>query len=325
MRHWAAVGGLAVLIFASAEIALRVGGYKASGAAASGRLLWSYHRSNVYQSGCRSIVLIGASQMQAAIDLPAFDDRCPKHRVTQLAVNSHGSPMAVLRDLASDRQFKGIVLADVSAARFNGPRWMASQQSFVAHFRGAYSWYSPLECYLQWVTSSSSVVFNYNLIEKTRRVLRGRGSWWPAKAPVQFSFDRQIRLDLRSGNRTRELGTAPNGQPTEAIGPPVSGRFRDKLTQIESFVKQIRARGGAVVFLRMPTGGRPWRDSEKVSPRRVWWATFEKHVPSATFIHFKDVRAFGKYGCPDGLHLDQTDSPGFTRDLIDELESRKVL
>ena len=326
MRHWAVVGGLAVLLFATAEVALRLSGYKPAGAPAQGRLLWSHHRSNIYRGGRRSVVLIGASQMQTNVDLATFASRCPEHRVTQLAVNSHGSPMAVLRDLANDRQFKGVVLADVCADRINGPRWLASQQSYVTHFRGAYSWYSPLECYLQSAAASSATVLDYNLIAKVRKVLRGRGSWWPSRSPLQCSFDRQIRVSYGAGVR-REYAPA-NSLEKQTVGStdhPVPLRFLDKLTQIEGFVKRIRARGGAVAFLKMPTHGRHWRVLEKRSPRRVWWTSFEKHVPSATLIHFKDVPAFSKYWCPDDVHLDQSDSPGFTHDLIDELKSRKVL
>ena len=325
LRHWAALAGLVVGLFTTAELSLRWTGHQPPGAASRGRLLWSYHRAQASRGKQRSIVLIGASQMQTNVDLPTFREVCPEHRVTQLAINSHGSPIAVLRDLAHDSQFTGIVVASVTAKRIDGSRWLASQQSFVDHFQGAYSWYSPLECSLQWAVASSSCVFRYNLIEKTRRGLRGRGNWVPGRATYHCSFDRQIRQQFVDWNSAPAPATSTTVIRSTVNQQPVSSAFLDKLNQIETFVSRIRSRGGQVILVRMPTHGRHWKTSQQQFPRHRWWDALADRVSSATCIHFQDVAPWKKYHCPDDVHLDYRDSPAFTRDLIDALKNQKAL
>ena len=325
MRHWAILAGLVVGLFTTAEIGLRWTGHEPPGAASLGRLLWSYHRAQVSRGKQRSIVLIGASQMQTNVDLPTCREVCPEHQVTQLAINSHGSPIAVLRDLAEDPHFSGLIVASVTAKRIDGPRWLASQQSFVDHFRGAYSWYSPLECTLQWTVSSSSCVFNYNLIEKTRRGLRGRGNWAPGWATNHCTFDRQIRQQFVDWNSASAPATATGVMRSTLNDQPVSSAFLDKLNQIETSVSRIRSRGGQVVLVRMPTHGSHWKTSQQQFPRHRWWDALADKVSSATCIHFQDVATWRRYHCPDDVHLDYRDSPAFTRDLISELKNQQAL
>jgi len=325
MRHWAILVVLVVSLFTIAEIGLRWAGHAPPGAASRGRLLWSYHRAQVARGKQRSIVLIGASQMQTNVDLPTFREVCPEHQVTQLAINSHGSPIAVLRDLAEDPQFSGLVVASVTAKRIDGPRWLASQQSFVEHFRGAYSWYSPLECSLQWAVTSSSCVFRYNLIEKTRRGLRGRGNWLTGRTTFHCAFDRQIRQHFVNWDSAAAPATTATVIRSAGTEPPVSSSFLDKLNQIETSVRRIRSRGGQVVLVRMPTHGRHWNTSQQQFPRHRWWNALADQVSSAICMHFQDVPTWQKYHCPDDVHLDYRDSPAFTRDLIDALKNQQAL
>jgi hypothetical protein len=89
--------------------------------------------------------------------------------------------------------------------------------------------------------------------------------------------------------------------------------------------EQIRARGGEVVLIRMPTSGDLWTLHELQYPRAEYWDRLVA-VTGLPAIHFADYPGLSGFECPDFSHLDARDSPRFTQALaailVEELGRR---
>src|SRR5690606_27900775 len=87
---------------------------------------------------------------------------------------------------------------------------------------------------------------------------------------------------------------------------------------LELYVTLIHARGGKVIYLRMPTCDERWKADELTMPKRRFWDRLAR-VSRATLVHFKDHSTLSTFECPDTSHIDSKDGPRFTRALIDIL------
>jgi hypothetical protein len=96
----------------------------------------------------------------------------------------------------------------------------------------------------------------------------------------------------------------------------IEDRFRDTIAAVE----KIRARGGKVVFVRLPHSG-GLKDLEgRVTPRAQTWDPLLKRtgVPG---IHFQDFPELAGFNCPEWSHLSAGDSVEFTRRLVPHLRA----
>jgi hypothetical protein len=106
---------------------------------------------------------------------------------------------------------------------------------------------------------------------------------------------------------------------------PQKGASGDTLSAMIHSVKhsldQIRARGGHVLFLRMPSDG-PFREAEKKSyPREKYWDRLLSETKTDG-IYFEDYPELSKYRCLDWSHLTPADTKTFTIDLMKIIEHK---
>jgi hypothetical protein len=87
----------------------------------------------------------------------------------------------------------------------------------------------------------------------------------------------------------------------------------------EPAIAQIQARGGRVVYVRMPTCDERWTGDEIVFPKAQFWDQLAAQTRALT-IHFKDYPELAKFPCPDTSHIESKDAPEFTRTLLDILQ-----
>ena len=78
--------------------------------------------------------------------------------------------------------------------------------------------------------------------------------------------------------------------------------------------RRIRARGGQVIFVRMPTSEPLWTRQARAYPRADYWDRFAAASGSPT-IHFADYPSLSCFECPDYSHLDASDAPAFSHAL----------
>lgn len=106
--------------------------------------------------------------------------------------------------------------------------------------------------------------------------------------------------------------------------PPDPETWLKEAMAFDALARKIQARGGRVVFLRLPTRDELWQSQETRNPKRLYWDRLAEKA-SATMIHFRDVDSLKDFPCPDMSHLDYQDACRFTKALVQELRKRGVI
>ena len=99
--------------------------------------LWSIERDRVDATDKIPLVMLGASRIEFGIDMPLMRELLPKYTPIMLAQNAH-YPLAVLRDLAEDEHFRGVVIVDIEP-RGLYKTYTDLQQPLVDYYRRQWS------------------------------------------------------------------------------------------------------------------------------------------------------------------------------------------
>ena len=93
-------------------------------------------------------------------------------------------------------------------------------------------------------------------------------------------------------------------------------RFVDTIKAVE----KLRARGGKIVFVRLPVSGELKSLEDRLSPRSQLWEPLLKRagVPG---IYFEDYPELAGFNCPEWSHLSAGDSVEFSKRLVPHLRT----
>jgi hypothetical protein len=301
--------------------------------------LWAEARSTVKPD---SLVLLGTSRMLFDIDLDVLEQGLGQ-RPTQLAVVG-SSPYPVLADLAADETFRGTVLLDIVPAMYLAPPGSPPVEASQKALRRYYEWNHAqrwshrlgvqLESRLAFLKQEDLTLAK--LLEKIPVPNRAAALLGPRMPPYFYTIDRDRRARMFSeaaivGHPLQER-IAQGWLPLFSVPPPPSfiplpqfqqmmgealeARFRDTAKHVAS----IQARGGKVVFLRLPVTGPLVEREEQLAPRAATWDRLvrENNVPAIHFAEHADLNAFD---CPEWSHLSAEDSVEFTRRLVPHLRA----
>jgi hypothetical protein len=284
------------------------------------KFLWAWSRAAVADGRRDTLALLGASRIQLGISMSVLRRELPGFAMGQLALDGKW-PAATLRDLAGDPRFRGVALVDMDEPAFSA-RHAADQLPWVTAYASQHR--NPgamLNRRLASVPQARLALLNATGRPTLESLVR---DWRWRDAPyVVMRADRsrsgdyrmlsaqQLDEKRRSFLPRKEAGITERSWVTDASG-------------LRLAVAAIRARGGEVVFLRMPTTGDSWKTSERLYPRRKYWDRVHE-LTGAITIHFKDHPGLGRFACPDWSHLDKRDAPAFTRALLDVLRRSGVL
>ena len=290
--------------------------------AVDSRQEWSTHREQVSESSEQQVVIVGSSYMQMGFSTDTFRRMHPDTQLTQLAVSGGGNALPVLRDLAMDDSFHGIVICSLREA------WLTSvdafeQKSYVDYYRKKYTFADKLECSLRNWVSSRSVVLSASEVRPdsvVRMLSEGRGL--PTPSYLTLQKDRWLLADYSKtdADDIRRKWYQSKNRPTgrEQASLDSSGEIVD----LNPCVERIKRRGGAVIFVKMPVAHyvRPFA-AQKTSASPVW----QKFAKStlAVAINSRDHKRFDALEFQDPHHLDFRQAGVFTKELLtllDELE-----
>lgn len=311
-RTWLLAAGLAVGVLASYEAALRAHGF--TPAVSDDARLWALARGHIHPEDPDEVVVIGSSRARSALDPATLAEVFGRPPVL-LAVNASGC-VPVLRDLAEDDTFRGLVLCEVTPAYFfNGVAAAnaGTQADFVRRYR-AQPAEAPLEERLQ-ILVQESLAFRLSRPGPQEVVLSllesGR---WPEPPHTRTFADRSTfadysKADLAKLNRLREQ------EARDAGGGAPPGPLGRDLAAIALMVRRIQARGGRVVFLFLPTGARVREIEGHNFPRPMYWDALVAET-GAPAIHWRDYPELAGFDTPDGSHLDPRQAAEFTGRLL---------
>jgi hypothetical protein len=280
--------------------------------------LWIMAREQVARQP-RPVVLIGASRIQAGIDLDVLAAETGT-RPIQLAI-CYSSPTPVLHDLAEDEMFRGLVICDVTPLLFFQAEGPVAERSrpYLHDYRQYHSLAERFEWRLQ-------LALEAVLACRLDRLAPGyfgecwmKGSW-PEPNLARLREDRMIVVHYPPGfGRDRP----PQGAPFKRNRYLSAGATRDALVaRVAADVDRIRTRGGEVVFIVLPFTGDYAEKEHALAPRAAYWDVLVART-HAVGLHFEDVPGMEGYACPDGCHLDSRDAPRFTRALLAGLSAQR--
>ncbi len=300
--------------------------------------LWAEQRASVRPD---SLVLLGTSRMLFDIDLDVLE-RGLGQRPVQLSIVG-SSPFPVLADLAADEGFRGTVLLDIVPLMYlapAGPPVEASQKAVQRYhtWNHAQRWShhlgKPLERSLAFINQEDLTLAK--LLERLPIPNRAEAQIAPALPPYFYSLDahRRARMTAEAatiGHPLQQRITAgwlslfaapppPSFIPPDAFQQMIGQALEARFNQTAEHIERIRARGGKVVFLRLPVTGPLVDREEQLAPRAVTWDRLvrENAVPA---IHFQDHPELSAFTCPEWSHLSADDSVEFTRRLVPHLNT----
>lgn len=315
----AIAGGLAAaaIVLVAWEIGWRAKGF--APAIEDDLGIWAIKRREAGRMDGPGIALLGSSRMQLDVDPRILEEETGRQAV-MLAIDG-SSPLPVLEDLAREGSFDGLVLCSLL------PQWLADgggagegrSASWVRKYHRQ-KWSSRIEARLS-LYLQSGFVFRYRGLlpdQLWKKFLAGEAPR-PPYAPMRSDRYRPADYALTDITRLRAARLARQKEITAAAEPLPASEFRDRVERIEAMVQRIRARGGTVVFLRLPTCGEILALEEAAWPRRQYWDRFAAMI-SARTIHFADHPGLSGFQCPDGSHLDHHSAGAFTRALAAVLD-----
>jgi hypothetical protein len=283
--------------------------------------LWSLQRDRVYAHDRITLAILGASRIEFALDMKLLKALLPRYRPVMLAQNAH-YPLAVLRDLAQDDDFHGVVLCDLeTSGLFKSAVDM--QQPLVDYRRQQWSPSWRAHRLLLNVWQNHAVVANpdLGLVAAIKRALGD--PFHPQPDYFTFYADRggdidYMRTDVDAARKHfSELAADPKNQ--RALVEPEQW-FAD-LADVYQWTRQIQAHGGEVIFYQSPTGKALHAVEIHRYPPELYWGRFAANAP-AHVLDAADVPALSAFVEPDESHLDFRDKPAYTRALVDALVAR---
>lgn len=316
MKAWLLTAALTAVLLVGAEGTWRALGHRPS--VVDDDALWAEQRSRVYRPG--AIVLTGMSRIQLDISSEVLAERFGRSRIARLEVSLR-HPLSALYDLSVDPDFKGTVIASVSAPWMR-PRTYPGLDREFAYYRDRFGWNVRTNRWIaSWVQSTLVAV---NPLVSLRAVLVGRFSGNRRLPEPAYIITRRDRSRLADYDRYSQL--ADFAKRIESVSrrrhrekKPTPAQFLFSLSPIEPAVSRIEARGGRVVFVRLPTSGAIWELDQEHYPKARYWDRFAARTRART-LHFKDDPVLAAFRCRDGSHLDSRDVGPFTERLLDVLD-----
>ncbi|HEY3326930.1 MAG TPA: hypothetical protein VGK14_07120 [Novimethylophilus sp.] len=339
---WIPILGAALLIFAVfmsfMEIRLVTLGYHPT--ILDSQASWMKERARASRLGERALILIGASRIQLGIDLDVLREKTGLEPV-QLAIDGSAST-PILEGLAADQTIRGTILVDYydhnvgshdGAAPTFQKNYEKNKHARVALPLGRTSenslsqmLHESFRVYADGANPLFTLLTRIIPAERSRQYLvtyldRSRTADYSLVKLPEFYHQRVIR------NLGLEKSLSPASKNLNTILPqeinklmPLDNRdFMLKTQATKQLVEAIKARGGQVIFVAMPSSGMVRDIEERRYPRSRFWDYFTENI-GVPAVHSAYSPALKDFTCPDGSHLDVKDRARFTGVLADVLE-----
>ena len=295
--------------------------------------LWSDKRAMVYEPSDRATVFAGSSRIKYDLDISTWVALTGKQAI-QLA-NVGSNPRLVLKDLASDENFKGKLIVDVTEGVF------FSEQSFydwrtkkkIAYYKDR----TPTQRFsfqVDHVLESQFVFldqdnFSINAMLDNMHIPSRPGIFPGLFFPMGFTpvnFERQSYMtpefvaDTNQQNAVKRIWAY--GMLRKADHQMSSDQLDAIFNSVKSDINKIRSRGGDVMFVRPPSSG-PFKEAElKGFPRAAYWDRLLTFT-GCKGIHYADYPATADLICLEWSHLSPADAVVYTKSLVKALKEEK--
>jgi hypothetical protein len=288
--------------------------------------LWSDKRGMVYEPADKATVFIGSSRIKFDIDIPTWETITGDHAIQLACVGSN--PIPILENLATDKNFKGKLVVDVTEVLFfsTAPPNLETPLKNIKYYKDR----TPA----QWASFHINHLLEsqFAFLDKDRLSLTATlnnlhipnrpGVFEEPIFPPEFGrvrFNRQEYMTARFAADTNMRNQVKGiwmffAKMTK--DPPASGPKLDSiLNVVKTAVDKIKARGGQVLFVRTPSSGGFLMGEKMGYPREKYWDRMVAMMQCPS-IHFADYPAIDHFECPENSHLSQPDAIIFTKNFI---------
>lgn len=307
---------VAALFFLLWERYWRIAGYPI--AITDSPQLWALNRDKVYQSG--TIVFLGASRTQFAIDIDYIRGNFPELNPVMLAMNG-AYPLAALKNLAEDEKFSGLVVIDVDARGMSKANRM-NQQYLVDYYQYQWNWNWRGHRWLlsKWQIFSASSSPQLSLANILSRHLAGYSP--PFKPYSTILENRGGYLDF-SQVSAHDLADwfAKGLEEAIASGVPEPKEWLEDLREVVLWVEKIQKRGGEVIFYEPPVSGRQEKLVQKIYDKALYWDIFFSTYDIPVF-NYQDEPSLQDFELPDESHISAKDREQYTLVVMNILKAK---
>jgi len=302
--------------------------------------LWTSTRRRVKPE---SVVIIGDSRGWFDLDFDELEKGLGK-RPIQLAMGG-GCAYPVLADLANDENFHGTIICSVVPWLFFAPPGtppMANAEKAVRRShtqtpaqRASQYLAMPLEEHVAFLKQEE---LNLEELLKRLPIPNRRYAQVPPRLPPYFgTLDRERRARMiEECAQPGELQSTiqqiwlplftppapPSYIPRDVFMATMKKAIEQRFHDVVAAVQKLRARGGKIVFVRLPYTGGLKALEDRDTPRAQTWDPLLKGT-AAPGIYYKDYPELSGFNCPEWSHLSAGDSVEFSKRLVPHL--RKAL
>ncbi len=312
LKTWLLGLAVAVLIVSAWEGFWRFNGFRPS--LQDNAELWGGIRAKAAQHGSDTVVFAGSSRVQGGLRPEIFADATGKPEPLQLAVGGC-KPGPLLEHLARDESFTGLVICGIVPAMFFSTNsGGAALKDFIREYEErSVSPSAMTESFLSGVLNN---LLCYRIPElapqRVSKTFRERRWSKQNYRLLQPNRCRYYDMSLLTNIETRTDDVLKYIRSRKPMSPE---QMQALMRKTNESVKRIQERGGAVVFIRMPSSGAVRRLEAERCSREEYWDVLAEDA-GAPAIHFEDHPQLAKYACPEGSHLDYHDTEAFTRDFV---------
>ena len=301
--------------------------------------LWAMARRRVQPE---SVVIIGDSRGWFDLDLDELQEGLGK-RPVQLAMGG-GCAYPVLADLVHDESFHGTIICSFTPRLFMAPPGtppMERAEKAVRRFytqtpaqRASQSLAMPLEEHVAFLKQEE---LDLGELLKRLPIPNRPGALIPPPPPPYFqTIDRERRARMieecaRPGSELQRriqqgwipLFTPPPPPtyiPKEVFMAKVMKAIEQRFQDVAAAAQKLRARGGKIVFVRLPSSGELKVLEDRTTPRSQIWDRVIKDT-AAPGIYFEDFPELSGFNCPEWSHLSAGDSVEFSKRLVPHLRA----
>jgi hypothetical protein len=300
--------------------------------------LWAEARRRVEPE---SLVLVGDSRTLFDLDLDLLEKGLGKRPVQLAQPGSTAYP--VLADLINDTSFHGTIICSVVPALFfappGSPPMNRSEKAVARAHTQTYAQRAShhLGVFLErWFACMRQEDLTLGTLLEQLPIPNRKNALVPPKLPPYFSsLDRERRARMteqcaRPGKLQDRVKHGwpplftppppPSFIPPEKFGKMMHDAFEARFADTKALVEKFRARGGKIVFVRLPVSGDLKALEDKGTPRAPTWDRLLKET-AAPGIHFEDYPELAGFTCPEWSHLSAGDSVEFTKRLAPHLHN----
>ena len=300
--------------------------------------LWTITRQRVKPE---SIVIIGDSRGWYDLDLDELQ-RGLGNRPVQLAMGG-GCGYPILADLADDKSFHGTIICSFVPRLFlappgtppmeRGEKAVRRSHTQTPAQRASEYLAMPLEEHVAFLKQQDLTL---EQLLKRLPIPNRPGALVPPRLPPYFgTVDRERRARMteecaRGGRLATTIQQIwlpiftppppPSYVPKDVFMAKMKDAIEKRFGDTIAAVEKLRARGGKVVFVRLPVSGGLKALEDRTTPRDQTWDPLLQGT-GAPGIYFEDFPELAGFNCPEWSHLSAGDSVEFSKRLVPHLRA----